>query len=193
MLLTLILSKIKGSGILLACQNNVNLCSWLQVSNQNKTLWESCFKHLLELYLPWLFLILFHGAPALYITCIFLKPSKSCFGRFAFQWPGYLIILPSSCKIRRRWRIPDGCTEPKERIFSGVEKWEPRGSLAVLDFSAKGSFWWGIWRLQSLCTLIVSILVLHLYLVVCFYLALEAPITAADHFGSQCISQNKTP
>lgn len=41
MFLKLILNKVKTSVIFLTCQNKVNLCSWLQLSNENKTLRDS--------------------------------------------------------------------------------------------------------------------------------------------------------
>lgn len=125
------------------------------------------------------------GLAILYITFIFFKPAKSRFGCFAFQWPSCLIILSNSRKIRMLWQIPYGLAEPKERIFSGSWKWELcKDVLLWLLLNQRHNLWMGILRLQSLCNLIVSILISYLYLVVCFYQALEATLRLPSHFVS---------
>lgn len=120
------------------------------------------------------------GLTILYITTIFFKPAESQFGCFAFQWPSCLIILSNSREVRKLWQIPHGLAEPEGRIFSGFWKWELcKDILLWVTFNQNHNLWMGILRLKSLCNFIVSILILYLYLVVCFCQALEAILMAA--------------
>lgn len=60
------------------------------------------------------------------------------------------------------------------------------------DFKPKAQPWMGIWRLKSLCNLIVPILILYLCLAVCSCQALEETLlTAASHFVPNIFPQTE--